>query len=109
MLFIYLDGIKQKWDFKYNKHKMKRENWLRDNIRSLIALMWTACGISIFIIILFKDIKADDKITFMIINSMVGIMSFILGYYFGASKSAVESKEKKIDPEQINQVDIKIN
>ena len=76
---------------------MKNNYWLKENIRSVIAFMWTLCGICIFIIILFKDVKTDDKTTFMIINSMLGIMGFILGYYFGASKTQSENTTDAIE------------
>lgn len=76
---------------------MKNKNWLKDNIRSTIALLWTLCTISVFIIILFKDIKSDDKTTFMIINSLMGIMGFVLGYYFGASKTQSENTTEAIE------------
>ena len=66
-------------------------------MRSIIALMWSVGTIAMFFVILTKDIKSEDKTTFMIINSVMGIMGFILGYYFGASKTQSENTGNAIE------------
>ncbi len=76
---------------------MKEKNWLKDNIRSVLAIMWTAAGIVTFFIILFKEVKTNDNTTSMIITSLVGIVNFILGYYFGSSKSNEPAKVVQVE------------
>jgi len=71
---------------------MKDKDWLKDNIRSVLAIIWSIWGMVIYLVVLFKDVKSDDKTTFLIVNSVFGITTFILGYYFGASKPQTDNR-----------------
>lgn len=71
---------------------MKDKDWLKDNIRSVLAILWSIWGMVIYLVVLFKDVKSDDKTTFLIVNSVFGITTFILGYYFGASKPQTDNR-----------------
>lgn len=73
--------------------------WLKENIRSVVAILWTLASITIFFILLFKQITANDTISSMLITSIVGITNFILGYYFGSSKAQNDNANK---PTQTN-------
>lgn len=66
---------------------MKEKGWLKENIRSVIAILWTLEAMAIFIILLFKPTLLNETIASMVITSIVGIVNFVLGYYFGSSKS----------------------
>jgi hypothetical protein len=60
--------------------------WLKDNIRSLIASIWTIGCLAIFMLVLLKTIKADDKTSYLVLGGIISIVSNINGYYYGASK-----------------------
>jgi hypothetical protein len=66
---------------------MREKDWLKNNIRSVIAIVWTVASVGIFVILLFKQVKANDTTASMVITSIVGITNFVLGYYFGSSKA----------------------
>lgn len=76
---------------------MKKEGWLKNNIRSILAVTWSVWAMIVFLVVLEKDVKSDDKTTFLIVNSVFGITTFILGYYFGASKTQSENTSSAID------------
>ena len=80
-----------------------KKTWLKDNIRSIIAILWTLASITIFIILLFKVTKTNDATTSMIITSVVGIINFILGYYYGSSKPPTEKTGTTTTKLEINE------
>ena len=61
--------------------------WLKNNIRSLIALLFTLGVLGIFVLMLFRPIKTADNLSLIIVTSIINIYTFILGYYFGSSKN----------------------
>ena len=79
---------------------MKRKDWLKDNITSLLAILWSAASIVIFFIILTKDIKSDDKLTYLIIANQNSIVLLILGYYYVSSKIMTDRQKKADETEK---------
>ena len=71
-----------------------KNNWLKDNITSLLALICSVASIIIFFVILTKEIKTDDKLTYLIIANQNAIVLLILGYYYVSSK--INSDRQKI-------------
>lgn len=67
--------------------------WLKEHTTSLLAIIWSLSAIVIFILVLTKDIKSDDKTSYMIVQGMFGTITFILGYYYGASKQRPDQTE----------------
>lgn len=80
-----------------------KQSWLKENTTSILAIMWSLSAIIIFIIVLTKDIKSDDKTSYMIVQGMFGTITFILGYYYGASKQRADT------PKEDNSVNINSN
>lgn len=78
-----------------------KEHWLKHNITSILAILWSIAAIVIFILVLTKDIKSDDKTVYLIIQGSFSIITFILGYYYGASKSRPEITDNPTN--QLNQ------
>lgn len=64
-----------------------KDGWLRDNITSLLAILWSCFAFIILMVVLTKEIKSDDKTVYLIIGGVFGIINFVIGYYYGASKS----------------------
>lgn len=61
--------------------------WLNHNITSILAIIWSVFAFVILMVVLTKDIKSDDKTVYLIIGGVFGIINFVIGYYYGASKS----------------------
>lgn len=61
--------------------------WLNHNITSILAILWSVFAFVILMVVLTKDIKSDDKTVYLIIGGVLGIINFVIGYYYGASKS----------------------
>lgn len=74
---------------------MKRKDWLKDNITSLLAIVWSFASIGVYFIILTKEIKADDKMTFLVISNQNAIVLLILGYYYVSSKLTSDKQKKE--------------
>ncbi len=79
-----------------------KQSWLKENTTSILAIMWSLSAIIIFIVVLTKDIKSDDKTSYMIVQGMFGTITFILGYYYGASKQRADPTPKEDNSVQIN-------
>lgn len=77
-----------------------KDGWLKHNITSILAILWSVAAITIFILVLTKDIKSDDKTVYLIIQGAFSIITFILGYYYGASKSRPEISDNKTNSNQ---------
>lgn len=83
---------------------MKEKGWLKENITSLLAILWSVAAISMNVIILTKDIKADDKVTYLLLSNQNSIVLLILGYYYVSSKiisdkqNKAEDKPKEVAP-----------
>ena len=61
-----------------------KENFLKSNIQSIIALIIIIGGL---LILTFNNPTTDIKI------AIVGLMSSIIGYYFGSSRSTAKKDE----------------
>lgn len=61
--------------------------WLQNNIRSLIALIFSIGSLVIFIIMLRYPVKTADNMTLIIVTSICNMEVFVLGYYFGSTKN----------------------
>lgn len=59
--------------------------YLKDNIRSLLALTWSGIA-GIILIILINKLPSDSDITKSIVQGLFGIIMFKFGYYYSASK-----------------------
>ena len=87
-------------------------NWLRENVTSLLALLWSVATIGILYAALFKDIRSDEKLTYVVVTSVVNIVLLILGFYYVSSKlshdrSKAEFEMKKIQEEKTETQSIK--
>lgn len=78
---------------------MMNKNWLNNNIASVLAIMWTLFTFYILKMVLLKEVKAPENITFLIVNTVGNIIMIIVGYHFGSSAG---SKQKQ---DQLNKVD----
>lgn len=65
---------------------MRDNQWLKNNIRSILAIMWSIAGISIFLYGMFSD-KSNENLRGQIISLIQAIVMFTLGYYYSDSKS----------------------
>jgi hypothetical protein len=65
---------------------MFKGNWLKENIASVLILWWSVSTVVILIIILTKEVRTDDKTTYLIISMLNSLITFGFGYYYGASK-----------------------
>ena len=68
-----------------------KETFLKDNIRSLLALMWTIIAGIIFVL-LINRLPIESDITKSIVQGLFGIIMFKFGYYYSASKDKVPIK-----------------
>lgn len=58
--------------------------FISDHIKSILALLITACTFAYFFVCEFRDETPNDQI----IIAIVGQMGLILGYYFGTTQSS---------------------
>lgn len=79
---------------------MLKENWLNNNIASLLALIWTSFSLVLYIMVLTKAIVATENVAFLIINSVTNILMIIVGYFFGSS---LGSKTKQATLDKMNE------
>ena len=68
-----------------------KDTFLKDNIRSLLALMWSFIA-GIILIILINRLPSDSDITKSIVQGIFGIIMFKFGYYYSASKDKLPVK-----------------
>ena len=68
-----------------------KDTFLKDNIRSLLALMWSFIA-GIILIILINRLPTDSDITKSIVQGVFGIIMFKFGYYYSASKDKLPVK-----------------
>ena len=76
---------------------MKKEGWLKNNISSLVTIWWCLTSTIILLIILCSPVSANDKEHIMILQMINSIMTFILGYYFGSSKTQNEKAKAEFE------------
>ena len=60
---------------------------IRENITSILALIWTIGSFIVILTILTRDIKTDDKTTYLILGSQYGVVMLMVGYYWGSNKT----------------------
>lgn len=63
---------------------------LRDNISSIIALIWTLAAITIFTILIYQGDKS-------IKDTVQNIIILILGYYYGSTRVMNDRIRKEMD------------
>ena len=68
-----------------------KDTFLKDNIRSLLALMWSFIA-GVILIILINRLPSDSDITKSIVQGIFGIIMFKFGYYYSASKDKLPVK-----------------
>lgn len=71
---------------------------IRDNISSIIALLWTVAAITIFTILIYQGDKS-------IKDTIQNIIILILGYYYGSTRvmnDKIRSDSQKTDKQQDN-------
>lgn len=75
-------------------------SWLKDNVSSIIALVWNLAAVAIFILL----IKNGDT---TIKDTIENIVILILGFYFGSTRVMNERirKDHQKDAEQKNNND----
>lgn len=62
---------------------------INDNIRPIIALLVIVLGFGYFYLTFFWDEKPNDQI----LIAIVGVISGVMGYYFGSSTGATKKDE----------------
>lgn len=70
-----------------------KSSWLKEHITALIALIITLAFVVINVLVLIRDVRSDDKVTFLILANIYGALAFILGYYFAATKRATHLQD----------------
>lgn len=84
---------------------------LTRNIRSFVAIFIIFCGFSILFAIIFGEITTEQKDILYSISGVVGtLLSLVVSYYFGASKTEtkhesntqVEENKPSSDWENLN-------
>lgn len=70
-----------------------KKNWLSENIASILAILWTLFTFYILKLVLLKEVKAAENITFLIINTVSNIIMIIIGYHFGSSASSKQKSD----------------
>jgi hypothetical protein len=71
-------------------------SWLRNNVSSIIALLWCVAAISIFIMLIFQGDKSIKE-------TVQNITILILGYYFGSTRAMNDKfREEKKNPNSPN-------
>lgn len=75
---------------------MSKKGWLSENIAPLLALLWTIFTFYTLRLVLLKEIKVAENITFLIINTISNICMIIIGYHFGSSAGS-KAKQDAID------------
>lgn len=65
---------------------MNSRTWLKDHVTTIIAILIAVSWVVVDMLVLLKEVHSDDKVTFLILANSYGALSFILGYYFAASK-----------------------
>ena len=77
-------------------------DFLNKNITSILAILWSIFAFVILMVVLTKDIQSDDKTVYLIIGGVFGIINFVIGYYYGASKSKPVDLDKNTTTNQIS-------
>ena len=84
---------------------------LHKNSRSIVAFIIIICGFAVLFSIIFWDFPSDQKDIYYSISGVVGtLLSLVVSYYFGASKT--ESKPQsytQIQEEKSSSEDENIN
>lgn len=62
-----------------------KDTFLKDNIRSILALVWSFIA-GIILIVLINKLPTESDITKSIVQGVFGIVMFKFGYYYSASK-----------------------
>lgn len=79
-----------------------KQDWLRHSTGSIIAILIIASTIAIDIIAMLKEIRTSDNLTMMILTGCNGSSTFVLGYYFGSSKSQTDKIKAETEFSQAN-------
>jgi len=65
-----------------------KDTFLKDNIRSILALMWSLIA-GIILILLINRLPIESDVIKSIVQGVFGIIMFKFGYYYSASKDKV--------------------
>jgi succinate dehydrogenase hydrophobic anchor subunit len=66
------------------------KDWLKEHITAILAVLFTVGFFGVIFIVLTRDVKTNENTTYSILASLSSIIIFILGYYFGSSKTMNE-------------------
>ncbi len=67
------------------------KDWLRNNIRSILAIIMVLGALGISYVGLFQEVRANDTLTNQIVTAVWNTVIFILGYFYGAAKPQSDS------------------
>lgn len=67
--------------------------WLVKNIVPMIAIAVILFTVTLDILVLIREIKTTENITFLIIGNANSLSTLVLGYYFGSSRSSTQKDE----------------
>lgn len=70
-----------------------KKNFLSENIGSILAIMWTLFTFWIFKLVLLKEVKAPENITFLVVSGVINIIMIIIGYHYGSSASSKQKQD----------------
>lgn len=68
--------------------------FLKENIMELMAIGALIQFFIVCLLILFKQVKASEPTTMMILTSSTGFVATVLGFYFGSSKGSKDKQDK---------------
>jgi NhaP-type Na+/H+ or K+/H+ antiporter len=73
--------------------------YFKDNIMEIMAIGAMLQFLLVCLLILFKQVKATEPTTMMILTSSTNFVVIVLSFYFGSSKG---SKDKQIQLDKQN-------
>lgn len=71
-----------------------KQNWLSDNIKSVLALIVVIMGFSYFYMCSIRNLKPDPQI----LIAFVSTISLVTGYFYGSSSAQSKKDESGTQP-----------
>lgn len=69
-------------------------NWLKENVGSILALMVLIATFALFGLAFFLKVDgANEKVLFMVIGALSSIATTVVTYYFGSSEGSARKNE----------------
>jgi len=79
---------------------VRKKGWLKENFVELLTMFCLAFCFSILRIVLLKEVKASSETEISIVETIKGIVYFIMGYWFGSSIGSKKKEEAMADKKE---------